>query len=75
MNANGDAGMSNREYEQTLERVLSQDFSDGTEAFRDELLNRCLAVLESDEHASVIPDEELEMLAAAGDIHQIVERP
>ena len=61
--------------ERDIEKLLAQDPSAGTEAFREELLSRCLAVLDTDESAlvatwgdaSVLSDEVLDMLAAAGD--------
>ena len=52
--------------EQEIIRILSQDRSVGTEAFRDELLARCLEVLDS-ESVYEVSDDELELLAAAGD--------
>lgn len=58
--------MDGREFEQQLEKLLSQDLSVGTEAFRDNLLERCLGVLDSDEGME-IDDSALELLAAAGD--------
>lgn len=67
--------MDNHEFEQELQRLLKQDFSAGTEAFRDALLARCLKELnradrgDDDFRAFEIPDENLEMLAAAGDVY------
>lgn len=54
--------------EQEIRRILSQDLSAGTEAFRDALLARCLEVLGSDDSESGLDlfDEDLELLAAAG---------
>ena len=52
--------------EHDLERILRQDLARGTEAFRDDLLARCLAVLSSQD-AAELSDGELELLAAAGD--------
>ena len=49
-----------------LIRVLSEAYSAGTEAFRDALLIRCLDVLEEDERCEELGDEDLDMLAAAG---------
>ena len=67
--------MSDDKLEKMLERLLKQDYSVGTEAFRDALLSRCLEELneaESDngeEHdVVVLSDDELELLSAAGDI-------
>ena len=51
-----------------IEQLLSQDLSAGTEAFREELLARCLAVLECNDVGMALEDDELEMLAAAGDL-------
>ena len=61
--------------EREIEKLLAQDLSAGSEAFRDELLSRCLAVLGTEESAfvatrgdvRVLEDETLDMLAAAGD--------
>ena len=52
--------------EHDLERILRQDLAQGTEAFRDDLLARCLAELSSQD-AAELSDGELELLAAAGD--------
>lgn len=52
--------------EHDLERILRQDLAQGTEAFRDDLLARCLAELSSQD-AAELSDDELELLAAAGD--------
>lgn len=53
--------------EQDIIRMLSEDYSAGTDAFREELLERCLEVLGDEDHAVELDDQELEMLAAAGD--------
>lgn len=58
--------MEDREFEQMLRRVLGQDFSAGTEAFRDALLDRCLAVLGQGGEARDLDDGDLGLLAAAG---------
>ena len=42
------------------------DFSRGTEAFAEGLLTQALNVLNTDEEVSYISDDELDMLAAAG---------
>ena len=55
--------------EKELERLLKLDLSVGTEAFRDELLARCLSELH--DHGRELDDSELEMLAAAGNIESI----
>ena len=58
--------------EHILETHMKQDFSHGTEAFRDELLARCLEALSARDDASRnengedIDEEDLELLAAAG---------
>lgn len=59
--------MDEREFEQMFEQLMKLDFSIGTEAFRDNLLLRCLAVLNMDDEGVVLDDSELELLAAAGD--------
>ena len=69
--------MEDREFENTLERLMKQDLAAGTEAFRDELLARCLATLGSDGagergaepefHAFEVSDADLDLLAAAGE--------
>ena len=59
--------MDDREFDQKLGRLMKQDFSAGTEAFRDGLLERCLAELDSEDEGRVLDDDELDMLAAAGD--------
>ena len=59
--------MDDRQFEQALARLLREDHSAGTETFRDELLVRCLAVLDADCRADELDDADLEMLAAAGD--------
>lgn len=69
--------MEDREFENTLERLMKQDLAAGTEAFRDELLARCLATLGSDDagerdaepefHAFEVSDADLDLLAAAGE--------
>ena len=52
--------------EKKLEQLMQSDFSVGTEAFRDALLERCLSVLNSDEGIP-LSESELELLSAAGD--------
>ena len=51
--------------EKELERLLKQNYSEGTEAFRDDLLKRCLSLLGSNN--GEIDDDALDSLAAAGD--------
>ena len=58
--------------EHILETHMKQDFSHGTEAFRDELLARSLEALSArsdearSENGEDIDEEDLELLAAAG---------
>lgn len=59
--------MNDREFEHMLERLVKQDFSAGTEAFRDALLDRCLDVLDADSDGVQLNDDDLDLLAAAGD--------
>ena len=53
--------------EKDIERLLKQDFSLGTEAFRDSLLARCLDVLDSESPSRELHEPELGLLSAAGD--------
>ena len=59
--------MDDREFEERLDGLFSQDFSEGTEGFRDALLEQCLAVLDADGGEAELDDGALELLAAAGD--------
>lgn len=59
--------MDNKEFDTMLGRVLRTDLSKGTETFRDALLAQCLAQLNSDDEGMELADEDLEMLAAAGE--------
>jgi len=59
--------VNDHEFELKLERLMKQDLSAGTEAFREDLLGRCLSVLDTEEPGVEIPDEALDLLAAAGD--------
>lgn len=54
--------------ERRIIRILKADYSAGTETFRDALLQRCLKVLgrNSRTEVSVLEDDELELLSAAG---------
>ncbi|MDO4400200.1 MAG: hypothetical protein Q4D27_04545 [Coriobacteriia bacterium] len=54
--------------ERRIVRILKTDFSAATESFREVLLQRCLKVLGRDSRPeiSVLKDDELELLAAAG---------
>ena len=80
--------MDNAELESLLTRVFQADLSVGTEAFRDELLVRCLDVLGADDGTAQsdatllafnggrdLDDGELEFLAAAGDLDTIPPAP
>ena len=58
--------MDERAFEQMLGRLMKQDFAAGTEAFRDSLLERCLAALNADGEGARVEDADLELLAAAG---------
>lgn len=56
-----------------ITRLLAKDFSAGTEAFRDNLLDLCLAELSQSSSQTMVfadgqelDDDDLEMLAAAG---------
>ena len=60
--------MDEREFEQNVSRLMKQDFSAGTEAFRDALLVRCLDELGTAEDGVELDDGFLDMLAAAGDM-------
>lgn len=60
--------------EQGIEHILRRGLSDNPNAFRDELLERCLDVLCTLEEVP-LEDAELDMLAAAGDPSQIVQDP
>ena len=54
--------------EREIGQLLRHDFSEGTEAFREALLQKCLSTLDKDDEDGLpIDDEDLEMLAAAGD--------
>lgn len=58
--------MNDYELEKKLTQLMGQDFSAGTEAFRDTLLSRCLAELGADDKGVEVDDDDLDMLAAAG---------
>ena len=62
--------MNEREFDQMLVQMLGQDFSVGTERFRDNLLERCLEELGNDSEGLPLADEDLDMLAAAGNIFE-----
>lgn len=59
--------MDDAGFEQLLTRLLEQDLSVGTGAFRDALLVRCLDELGSSCRGRTLADGDLELLAAAGD--------
>ena len=50
-----------------IRQLFQQDLSVGTESFRNALLEQCLETLRDSENGSVISDETLDLLAAAGD--------
>ena len=54
--------------EKEIARILRQDLSVGTEAFRDNLLARCIAELGTDDYAIELDDADLELLSEARDI-------
>lgn len=69
--------MEEREFEQTLERLMKLDLSQGTDEFRDALLARCREVLAAQDEGApnsipagegitLLDDDQLDMLAAAG---------
>ena len=58
--------MDDRAFDQMLGRLMKQDFAAGTETFRDALLVRCIAVLNSGDGGMRVEDDDLELLAAAG---------
>ena len=50
-----------------IEQLLGRDYSVGTDAFREDLLARCLDVVAQNSGGRVaLDDEDLDMLAAAG---------
>ena len=52
---------------QKIEQLLGRDYSVGTEAFREDLLQQCFAVIEQENSGRVaLDDDDLDMLAAAG---------
>ena len=57
--------------EKKLSRIMKTDLSKGTEEFRDALLGRYLFVLGADDVVE-LADDELDMLAAAGDPSQFL---
>ena len=66
--------MTDNELERMLSQTLSHDASIGTEAFRDSLLARCLAVLNAgvgEDEGVELTDDQLVLLSAAGDPAQM----
>ena len=66
--------MNGQEFENKLQQLFAEDLAAGTDAFRDNLLTRCLSVLGTDNAAAgdigsihELSDADLELLAAAGD--------
>lgn len=49
-----------------IAQLLAQDYSAGTEDFREDLLGRCLAVLDQADEGTPLSDDEIDFLAAAG---------
>jgi len=66
--------VNEREFEQMLGRLMKADFSAGTEAFRDALLERCLTELDADDidGVMIIDDDQLDMVAAGRDPSQLI---
>ncbi len=53
--------------EKEFASMFKYDFSAGTESFRDALLEQCFEALREGEDGLPIADDELDLLAAAGD--------
>ena len=60
--------MAESSFDQKLDQLMGQDLSIGTEAFREDLLNRCLAIMGADSSGIELDDGELDLLSAAGDV-------
>lgn len=58
--------------EHDIEKAMRFDYSAGTEEFREKLLAECLDALDIDDEIRVIPEQTLDLLAAAGDPHAIL---
>ena len=58
--------------DERLEKLLAYDFSSGTEPFREALLGRCLEILQAMDDADELDEDELELLAAAGDAQSML---
>ena len=65
--------MDTAKFEELLKNLFNQDFSAGTETFRNTLLERCLEELDSEDASDSreLTDSSLEYLAAAGDLSDI----
>ena len=61
--------------ESAIERLLGRDLSEGTEAFRDALLYRCLEVLGQADEGIPLDDDALDLLSAAGELGACVTPP
>lgn len=59
--------MEDREFDQMLDQLMGQGLAAGSETFRDALLKRCLAELDTGDEGVVLEDDELDLLFAAGD--------
>ena len=57
--------------EVSIVRVLRAGVSDGNEAFCEELLQRCLAVLDSGGTEGFLDDDTLDLLSAASDANTV----
>lgn len=60
--------MDERQFEEMLSRVLQHDLSSNSETFRDELLARCLEIIEAEDSGCDLNDEQMDLLAAAGEL-------
>lgn len=63
----GETSVEEREFERMFRRLMQQDLSAGTQGFRDALLERCIVALSAGTEGLPLTDEELGMLAAAGE--------
>ncbi|MBR2834301.1 MAG: hypothetical protein IKE43_01105 [Coriobacteriales bacterium] len=59
--------MDDQDFEQKISRLMRLDLSAGTEAFRDALSQRCFAELDANDESECLDDDELGLLAAAGE--------
>ena len=60
--------MSDHRFGKWLETLLSQDLSVGTEEFRETLLEDCIEAVVTSGKTIELDDDELQSLAAAGDM-------